>query len=105
MSLNISEVASSFGCSESEVKELLVGVTANIPDMINIIKDSISSDDFSDISIATDMIRTKINHFNLTDIESAIDSLDTAASNNDKATLESSFTALNSAFSDVMSAI
>jgi len=101
MGVNLDAIASDFGCSVDDVKGMLMGITAELPDIVDIIDTSIASDDFSSVVMATDMVKSKINHFNLTDMESAVASLTDSANAGDKAGAESSFAALKSAITAV----
>jgi len=105
MSVDLNAIASSFGCSVDDVKGMLMGITAELPDIVDIIDATIASDDFSSVIMAAEMVKSKINHFNLTDMESAVASLIDSANAADKAGAESSFAALKSAISEVESSL
>lgn len=97
MSINLDAIASNFGCSVGDVKELLGGLVAELSNIMEIIDTSIVSDDFDSIIMASQMLKEKINHFELTDMESAIDAIISSASSGDKATSQTHFNSLKSA--------
>ena len=103
MSVDLNAIAGSFKCSVEEVKMMLVGIMAEVPDYVAIIEGSIDSEDYGTIAMAADMIKGKINYFNLTQMQSAIDSLASSAGNSDKGGCASALTALKSAMGEIQS--
>ena len=65
MGVDLNAIASSFGCSVDDVKGMLMGITAELPDIVDIIDATIASDDFSSVIMAAEMVKSKINHFKL----------------------------------------
>jgi len=105
MSVDLNAIAGSFKCSVDEVKMMLAGIMAEVPDYVAIIEGSIDSGDYGTITMAADMVKGKINYFNLTQMQSAIDSLASSASSSDKAGCASALTALKSAMDEIKSLI
>ncbi len=101
MSVDLDAIAGNFKCSVEDVKVMLGGITAELPDYIAIVDGAVGSADFSTIIMAVDMIKGKINHFNLSDMENALASLEASASASDKAGCESAFAALNGAMAEL----
>ncbi len=101
MSIDLNAIALDFNCSVDEVKAMLLGVTAELPNIVDIINASIDSQDFSSVVMASDMITAQINHFNLTTIQTAIDALIASANAGDTAGCQSHFQSLKSAISEL----
>ncbi|MFK5975408.1 MAG: hypothetical protein QM493_02760 [Sulfurovum sp.] len=102
MSINLDEIASSFGCSVGDVKELLGGMITESSNIIEIIETSIVSEDYDSIIMASEMIKGKINHFQLTDMDSAIDAIIASGKAEDKAGSQTHFNSLKSALEIVI---
>ncbi len=103
MSIDLSAIATNFNCSVDEVKGMLTEVSAELPNIIDIINVSIDSEDFTSVIMASDMITTHISHFQLTTMQTAVNSLIASANTSDKASCESHFQSLKDAISELES--
>jgi len=101
MSIDLGAIASNFKCSVDDVKGMLGGIYAELPNIVDIISVSIESNDCGSVVMASDMITSQINHFNLTDIESAISALVASANANDQTACVSHFESLKVAINEI----
>jgi|GEM_PF-1271672 len=101
MSVDLNALASDFGCSTDDVKEMLSEIVVSLDDIFVAIEVTIADNDCGAVAELGGMVQSKINHFHITDMDSAAAALIDAANGGDSAACKSSYDSLKAVLDEV----
>ncbi len=105
MSVDLTLLASDLGCSQDDVKAMLLDITTGLDDIFVAIEATIEDEDYDSIIELDEVVKTQIAHFNLNDMEASATALSDGASAKDKNATQVAFDSLKNNLEDIKSVI
>ena len=105
MSLDINGLASEFGCSIDDIKELIGSFIQESKDMFEVISISLDGDDFDNIHMGADAIKTGAQNIQLLHMQQIAEKMLSGATAQDQESCSEAFTAMKAHLSELESVI
>ena len=105
MSVDLTLLASDLGCSQDDVKAMLLDITTGLDDIFVAIEATIEDEDYDSIVELNEVIKTQIAHFDLNDMEASATALSDGANAKDKNALQIAFDSLKNNLEEIKSVL
>ena len=105
MNIDLTLLASDLGCSQDDVKVMLLDIVTGLDDIFVAIEATIDDEDYDSIIELDQVVKTQIAHFNLNDMEASVSALSEGASAKDKNATQSAFDNLKRNLEEIKSVI
>ncbi len=105
MSIDLTLLASDLGCSQDDVKVMLLDIVTGLDDIFVAIEATIDDEDYDSIIELDEAVKTQIAHFNLNNMEASVFALSEGASAKDKNATQSAFDNLKKNLEEIKSVI